>query len=37
MEKKELTLFIVRVALSLAAGFLVVYPLVLYGRHFLVD
>ncbi len=36
MELKEQIKFWVRVALSLFIGFLVVYPVFLYGRHFLV-
>lgn len=35
MNKEDVKFFL-RVALSLAVGFLVVYPLFLYGRHFLI-
>ena len=34
---KETVRFVVRIALSLVVGFLVVYPLWLYGRHFLMS
>ena len=33
---KEKVKFIGRIILSLLIGFLVVYPLFLYGRHFLI-
>jgi hypothetical protein len=33
---KETVKFIIRIVLSLVVGFLVVYPLWLYGRHFLI-
>lgn len=36
MNKKDITFFL-RVALSLIIGFLVAYPLFLYGRHFLIQ
>lgn len=36
MKKEDLKFFF-RVALSLLIGFLVAYPLFLYGRHFLIQ
>jgi hypothetical protein len=36
MKAKGLTGFVVTVILSLIVGFLVIYPTILYGRHFLI-
>jgi hypothetical protein len=36
VKSKGLTWQIVKIVLSLGVGLLVVYPIVLYGRHFLV-
>lgn len=36
MNKEDMKFFL-RVALSLTIGFLVAYPLFLYGRHFLIQ
>ena len=36
MSKDDIR-FLCRVALSLIVGFLVAYPLFLYGRHFLIQ
>ena len=36
MEKKRTTGVLIRIILSLVVGFLVIYPIVLYGRYFLV-
>ena len=33
---KENVKFIIRIVISLVIGFLVAYPLFLYGRHFLI-
>lgn len=36
MKSKEKIAFVVRILISLVIGFLVVYPTIVYGRHFLI-
>jgi hypothetical protein len=36
MKSKGKTAFVVKILLSLVIGFLVVYPTIVYGRHFLI-
>lgn len=37
MNKSEKLYVWIKIALSLAIGFLVAYPICLYGRHFLIQ
>jgi len=36
MKKKSMIKILVKIVVSLVIGFLVVYPSILYGRHFLI-
>lgn len=36
MKSKDKMAFVVRILISLVIGFLVVYPTIVYGRHFLI-
>ncbi len=36
MKSKNIIAFVVRILISLVIGFLVVYPTIVYGRHFLI-